>query len=65
MKKKALKLRLSRETVGSLERAKLGKVLGAETEPSNCIGCYPTDGVGTDCISRCMVCPQQSGPPCY
>lgn len=59
MKKRELKLRLHRETLRSLDRNDLGPVNGAETEPSNCIGCYPT--IYSECVSGCIVCPQD--PP--
>jgi len=59
MKKKGSKLQLSRETLLSLDRAGLRQIVGAETEPSNCIGCYPT--CWSECISGCIACPQESG----
>lgn len=66
MKKKALKLRLSRETVGSLDAQKhLAGVVGGSTAfdtcESVCIGmCNPSQ---TECVTRCLACPQD--PPSY
>jgi hypothetical protein len=62
MKKKLFKLQLSRETLRSLDRDALRPVAGAESEPSNCIGCYPT--IWSECISGCLVCPQSAGGTC-
>jgi len=66
MKKKTFKLQLSRETLRSLSRGALDRVVGAESEPSNCIGCYPT--IWTECVSGCIACPQSwpasCGPSC-
>ena len=58
MKKRGSKLHLSRETLRSLDRD-LRQIVGAETQPSDCIGCYPT--IWSECISGCIVCPQE--PP--
>ena len=62
MKKRAFKLQLSRETLRSLDGIALGPVAGAETEPSNCIGCYPT--IYSECVSICLVCPESVGGTC-
>lgn len=63
MKKKISKLRLSRETVRSLNQGNLGQVAGGTnycaTDPSNCIGCYPT--IWSECVSGCIVCPDTGG----
>lgn len=59
MKRRGSKLHLSRETLRALDRD-LRQIVGAEdTQPSNCIGCYPT--IWSECISGCIICPQE--PP--
>ena len=59
MRKRTYKLRLNRETLRSLDRNEISAVNGGETWPSDCIGCYPT--VFTECMSQCIVCPED--PP--
>ena len=66
MKKKISKLRLNRETVRALGQVNLGPVAGGSfnycaTDPSNCIGCYPT--IWSECISGCIACPEESTTP--
>ena len=59
MRKRAPKLRLHRETLRSLDGTDLSRMNGGVTWPSDCIGCYPTNF--TECISQCVVCPED--PP--
>lgn len=60
MKKKTVKLSLSRETLRGLDTVALSGVAGAsDTCASVCIGmCGPTQS----CISQCSLCPTQPFP---
>ena len=63
MKKKTLKMRLSRETLGTLDQIHLADVVGATFAESGCasvcIGfCNPSDS----CASVCYFCPTQPPP---
>ncbi len=61
-KKTARKLKLSRETIRSLEESSMGKVAGGSVFVSNCVGCqpsYPTElcATCTAVISCRVACP--------
>jgi hypothetical protein len=63
MKKRTLKMRLSRETLGTLDQMHLAEVVGATYANSGCasvcIGlCNPSDS----CATQCYACPNQPPP---
>jgi hypothetical protein len=63
MKKSPKKLQLHRETLRSLNRDQLHQLAGGGwTDPSDCIGCVPTN---YECVSYDIVCPDTGGPSVY
>ena len=63
MKKRTLKMRLSRETLGTLDQIHLAEVAGATFAQSGCMTvCIGMCGPSDSCASVCYQCPNQPPP---